>query len=78
MWSADALVGLRLLYVYVQRSTGHTYISIWLKDDYPERENCMLKSTKMLSASGGLRPPDPLTKDFALDPTGGTALRPPL
>ena len=61
--STDALGGLRLLYVYVQRSTRHTYISIWLKDDHvhPERENCMLERTKM-SASGGLRP---LTRGFA-------------
>ena len=30
-----------------------------------------------LSASGGLLPPDPLTRSSALDPAGGSAPRPP-
>jgi len=33
---------------------------------------------KKCSVSEGLCPPDPLTRGSALDPTGGTALRPPL
>ena len=32
--------------------------------------------TKMLSASGGLRSPDPLSRALSLDPAGGSAPRP--
>ena len=76
------MLGLRLLsicvYIALYTSYMHFYLVKRRPHLHPERENCMLKSTKMLSASGELCPPDHLTRGFASGPHWGHIPRSPL
>jgi len=77
IWSADALVGLRLLCVCTEWYTSyiHFYLVKRRPHLHPDRENCMLKILKC-QLQGNFVPLTPWPGALPLDPTGDTASDP--